>query len=68
MNIFQFETPNLGFICKIYEINKFWNSKYRIRLISAIKYKPEILSARFQGLGCKNQARWVLLLKSQGYT
>jgi hypothetical protein len=27
MNILQFEPPNLEFICKRYEINKFWNSK-----------------------------------------
>jgi hypothetical protein len=37
MNILQFEPPNLEFICKRYEINKFWNSKYNIRPISAIK-------------------------------
>jgi hypothetical protein len=37
MNILQFEPPNLEFICKRYEINKFWNSIYNIRPISAIK-------------------------------
>jgi hypothetical protein len=37
MNILQFEPPILEFICNIYEINKFWNSKYKIRPISAIK-------------------------------
>jgi hypothetical protein len=31
MNILQFESPNSEFICKIYEINKFGNSKYEIR-------------------------------------
>jgi hypothetical protein len=31
MNILQFEPPNLEFICKRYEINKFWNSKYKMR-------------------------------------
>jgi hypothetical protein len=36
MNILQFEPLNLEFICKRYEINKFWNSKYKIRPISAI--------------------------------
>jgi hypothetical protein len=39
MNILQFEPPNLKFICKRYEINKFWNSKYKIRPISVIKIK-----------------------------
>jgi hypothetical protein len=33
----QFEPPNLEFICKRYEINQFWNSKYKIRPISVIK-------------------------------
>jgi hypothetical protein len=37
MNILQFEPFNLEFIFKIYEINKFWNSKYKIRSISVIK-------------------------------
>jgi hypothetical protein len=29
MNILQFESLNLEFIWKRYEINKFWNSKYK---------------------------------------
>jgi hypothetical protein len=33
----QFEPLNSEFICKRYEINKFWNSKYKIRSISVIK-------------------------------
>jgi hypothetical protein len=37
MNILQFESLNLEFICKIYEINKFWNLKYKIRSKSIIK-------------------------------
>jgi hypothetical protein len=37
MNILQFESLNLEFICKRYEINKFWNSKYKTRSNSAIK-------------------------------
>jgi hypothetical protein len=37
MNILQFESLNLEFICKRYEINKFWNSKYQIRCDSVIK-------------------------------
>jgi hypothetical protein len=31
MNILQFESLNLEFIYKIYEISKFGNSKYAIR-------------------------------------
>jgi hypothetical protein len=31
MNILQFESLNLVFICKRYEINKSGNSKYEIR-------------------------------------
>jgi hypothetical protein len=31
MSILQFESLNLEFICKSYEINKFENSKYEIR-------------------------------------
>jgi hypothetical protein len=46
MNILQFKPPNLEFICKRYEINKFWNSKYKIRPISVIKLKSRVLSAK----------------------
>jgi hypothetical protein len=31
MNILQFESLNLEFICKRYDINKSGNSKYEIR-------------------------------------
>jgi hypothetical protein len=37
MNILQFESLNLEFIYKSYEINKFWNSKYKIRANSVIE-------------------------------
>jgi hypothetical protein len=37
MNILQFESLNLEFICKRYEINKFWNLKYKIRSKSVVK-------------------------------
>ena len=60
MNILQFEPPNLEFICKRYEINKFWNSKYKIRPISEIKIKSKGFSARNQGSAHKNQGRWVV--------
>jgi hypothetical protein len=49
MNILQFEPPNLEFICKRYEINKFWNLKYKVRPISRIRYKLGVLSLITQG-------------------
>jgi hypothetical protein len=36
MNILQFESLNLKFIFKRYQINKFWSSKYKIRSKSVI--------------------------------
>jgi hypothetical protein len=56
INILQFEPSNLEFICKRYEINKFWNSKYKIRPIFVIKIKSrdsfcKIPGARLQTLG-----------------
>jgi hypothetical protein len=39
----------LEFICKRYEINKFWNSKYKIRPIYVIQLKSRVLSTRSQG-------------------
>jgi hypothetical protein len=36
MNILQFESLNLEFICESYEINNFGNSKYEIRVNSVI--------------------------------
>jgi hypothetical protein len=36
MNILQFESLNLEFICKRYEINKFGNLKYKYRSNSII--------------------------------
>jgi hypothetical protein len=36
MSILQFESLNLGFICKRYEINKFGNLKHKIKPESAI--------------------------------
>jgi hypothetical protein len=46
MNILQFESLNLELICKKYEINKFWNSKYKTRSKSAIKQKARVLSTK----------------------
>jgi hypothetical protein len=53
MNILQFESLNLEFICKRYEINNFWNLKYKIRSKSTIKQKARGLSARIQRLACE---------------
>jgi hypothetical protein len=36
MNILQFESLTLEFICESYEINKFGNSKYEIKANSMI--------------------------------
>jgi hypothetical protein len=36
MNILQFESLTLEFICQSYEINKFGNSKYEIRVNTVI--------------------------------
>jgi hypothetical protein len=36
MNILQFESLNLESIYKRYEINNFWNSKYKTRSNSVI--------------------------------
>jgi hypothetical protein len=59
MNILQFESLNLEFICKRYEINKFWNSKYKTRSNFAIKQKARGLCARIQGPTRENQGLWV---------
>jgi hypothetical protein len=39
MNILQFESLNLEFICKRYEINKFGNLKYENRSNSIVIYR-----------------------------
>jgi hypothetical protein len=59
MNILQFESLNLEFICKRYEINKFWNSKYKTRPNSAINLKVRGFSAKTQRLARENQGRRV---------
>jgi hypothetical protein len=68
MKILQLEPPNLEFICKRYEINKFWDSKYKIRPISMIKIKSKVLSARSQGLGCRLLGQRVLIPESWGFS
>jgi hypothetical protein len=59
MNILQFESLNLEFICKRYEINKFGNLKYENRFNSIIILKPRVQSERSQGPARKNQGRRV---------
>ena len=39
----------------------------KFKPIFVIKYKPGVLSAKSQGLGCKNQGRWVLLPRNRGF-
>jgi hypothetical protein len=59
MNILQFESINLEFICKRYEINKFGSLKYENRSNSVIIKKPRVQSARLQGPARENQGWWV---------
>jgi hypothetical protein len=66
MNILQFESLNLEFICKRYEINKFWNSKYKTRSNSAIKYKGGGFSTKIQGPAYESQGRQVDSQKAEG--
>jgi hypothetical protein len=42
MRIFQFESLNLRFICKRYEINKFGNMKCKIKPKYAIILKDRV--------------------------
>jgi hypothetical protein len=66
MNILQFESLNLEFICKRYEINKFWNSKYKTRSNSAIKYKLGVLSANTRGSAQKRMDGGFYFLEGEG--
>jgi hypothetical protein len=66
MNILQFEPPNLEFICKRYEINNFWNSKYKIRPISVIKLKYMGFSAKKLGVCVQELGTAGCFLKSRG--
>ena len=66
MNILQFESLNLEFICKRYEINKFWNSKYKTRSNSAINEKVRGLSAKIQRPARENYGWRVDSKKDEG--
>jgi hypothetical protein len=50
MNILQFESLNLEFICKRYEINKFGNLKYENRSNSIVIYRGLRAKTRDDGL------------------
>jgi hypothetical protein len=63
----QFESLNFEFICKRYEINMFWNSKYKTKSNSAIKQKARVLFAKLQGPARENQRLWVESQKLEGY-
>jgi hypothetical protein len=65
MNILQFESLNLEFICKRYEINKFYSLKYKIRHKFVIKQKVRGQSARLQGFARENQG-WQVDFKQTG--
>jgi hypothetical protein len=67
MNILQFESLNLEFICKRYEINKFGNPKYEIRSNSMNIYKSRVKSARLQGPAHENQGRQVYFSQTEGF-
>jgi hypothetical protein len=67
MNILQFESLNLEFICKRYEINKFGNSKYEIRSNSVNIYKFRVQSARIQGPARENQGWQVYSKQTEGF-
>jgi hypothetical protein len=67
MNILQFESLNLEFICKRYEINKFGILKYKIRPKSVIKQKSRDLFSRNQRYACKAKGRRVDFYKTEGF-
>jgi hypothetical protein len=66
MNILHFESLNLEFICKRYEINKFWDSKYKISSNFVIKQKARVLSVKLQGPACGKQGLRVESQKPKG--
>jgi hypothetical protein len=66
MNIFQFESLNLEFISKRYEINKFGNLKYENRSNSIIILKARVQSTILQGPAHETQQRRVYFLKPEG--
>jgi hypothetical protein len=66
MNILQFESLNLEFICKRYEINKFWNSKYKTRSNSAINLKVRVFLENYKGLRTKLRDSVLILGNPRG--
>jgi hypothetical protein len=66
MNILQFESLNLEFIWKRYEINNFWSLKYTIRSYYVITKKVRGLFIRIQGHARKTTGRRVDSRKPEG--
>jgi hypothetical protein len=67
MNILQFESLNLEFICKTYEINKFLEFKIQNRSNSVIKQKATVLSVKLQGSARETEGRRVESQKDEGF-
>jgi hypothetical protein len=67
MNILQFESLNLEFICKTYETNKFGSLKSKIRPKSVIKQKSRDLFSRNQGCARKTKGRQVDSYQNEGF-
>jgi hypothetical protein len=63
MNILQFESLNLEFICKSYEINKFGDSKYEISLILWIFKSLGLNLQEYRGLREKTRDSGLILNK-----
>jgi hypothetical protein len=64
MNNLQFESLNLEFICKRYEINKFWNSKYKIRCKNKML---GVFLQEYRGMRAKTRDCGLNLIKPRGY-
>jgi hypothetical protein len=67
MNILQFESLNLEFIWKRYEINKFWSLKYKTRSNSVIIQKGRGLFIKTQGPAREFSGWWVNFNKAKGF-
>jgi hypothetical protein len=53
MNILQFESLNLEFICKRYEINEFWNFITRLGLILRLSKRLGVFLQEYRGMHAK---------------
>jgi hypothetical protein len=66
MNILQFESLSLEFIGKRYEINKFWNSKYKTRSNSVLTKRLGFFLQNYKGLRAKTRDCGLILENSRG--